>query len=102
MERELRDILKTGKDWEKFKTMTPGLRICKIPGRGSNLPTLAVLVNPADSSGNPTKKKDLYVRSISELEEFRNLMNSEKIEEIIAVVDTINKEFIQDERVLDI
>ncbi|NHI83737.1 MAG: hypothetical protein EAX81_05495 [Candidatus Thorarchaeota archaeon] len=57
MEAELKDILENGKDWEKAKTTTPGLWICKMPGKGDNPPSLVIIINPIENINPPTSKK---------------------------------------------
>ena len=90
LEEKLRDFLKNGKDWERRATTVPGVFILRIPSDGKRPSSLAVEVNPVDDSGRPTKKRGLILRSSEELREFRELINNEKLPELMAKIDIVN------------
>ncbi|MEM1731267.1 MAG: hypothetical protein QXY26_09105 [Ignisphaera sp.] len=90
LEEKLRDFLKNGKDWERRATTVPGVFILRIPSDGKRPSSLAVEVNPVDDSGRPTKKRGLILRSSEELREFRELINDEKLPELMAKIDIVN------------
>ena len=65
-------------DWGRLKTSIPGIFVLKMPAYKSIPARLAVELNPADSSGVPTKKRGLVLRSKEELEQYRELFQFEK------------------------
>lgn len=86
----LSDFLKTGKDWGRMKTSIPGVFVIKMPAYRSSPTRLAVEINPLDASGNPTKRRGLYIRFNDELESFRDILNEEKLSNLMELLDLVN------------
>ncbi len=91
-EDKLVSFLKTGSDWGRLKTSIPGIFVLKMPAYKSIPVRLAVELNPVDSSGSPTKKRGLVLRSKEELEQFRELFQFEKLLPLLEGVDKVNPE----------
>lgn len=91
-EDKLAEFLEKGKDWEKVKTTVPGVFVLRMPGNKSRDPSLSVELNPVDSGGSPTKRRGLIVKDLMELEEFKDLINNDKVEELIEMLDDVNPE----------
>ena len=89
-EEKLLSFLKAGSDWGRMKTTVPGVYILKLPPYKNNPARLAVELNPADESGSPTKKRGLVLRSNSELEEYRELFQYDKLTPLLKKVDGLN------------
>jgi hypothetical protein len=89
-EEKLSDFLKTGGDWERLRTSVPGVFIQKLPPYRSAPERLAVEVNPVDSSGNPTKRRGLLVRSLDEFETFKEILNDEKLPRLFEMLEAVN------------
>ena len=89
-EEKLKDFLRDGKDWSRMRTNIPGVFIQKLPAYRSSPDRLAVEVNPADSAGNPTKKRGVMIRSGEELEAFRGIFQDEKLTKLQGLLDSIN------------
>jgi len=89
-EEKLTGFLDTGKDWERLKTSVLGVFVLKLPKYRGSPPRLAVELNPTDESGRPTKRRGLILRSISELEEFKELFQPEKLSKLLGMVDSVN------------
>lgn len=89
-EDKLAEFLEKGKDWEKVKTTVPGVFVLRMPGSKSREPSLSVELNPVDSSGTPTKRRGLIIKDIMELEEFKDLVNNEKVEELLEMLEDVN------------
>jgi hypothetical protein len=89
-EEKLSDFLKTGGDWERLRTSVPGVFIQKLPPYRSAPERLAVEVNPVDSSGNPTKRRGLLVRSLDEFEAFKEILNDEKLPRLFEMLGAVN------------
>ena len=89
-EEKIAEFLKTGKDWSRLKTSVPGVFVLKLPPYLGSPARLAVELNPIDNTGNPKKRRGQLLRSISELEEFKELFLNEKISKLISLVDSIN------------
>jgi len=86
----LSDFLKTGEDWGRIKTSIPGVFVIKMPAYRSSPTRLAVEINPVDASGNPTKRRGLYIRFNDELESFREILNEEKLSNLMEMLDSVN------------
>ena len=89
-EDKLSSFLKTGSDWGKLKTSIPGIFILKMPAYKSSPARLAVELNPVDSSGSPTKKRGLVLRSREELEQYRELFQIDKLVPLLEGIDRLN------------
>jgi len=89
-EEKLIQFLKSGRDWERRATTVPGIFVLRLPGDGRRPASLAVELNPVDELGKPTKKRGLVLRSSSELEEFRKLINDEKLTTLMGKIDEVN------------
>jgi len=92
LEEKLRDFLEKGKDWERIRTTINGIFILKIPkSKIKDTPSrIVVELNPSDEFGNPTKKRGIILRNFEELKEFKNLINNEKLENLLKAIDNIN------------
>ena len=87
----LTQFLKDGKDWERKATNIPGIFLFKLPSlRGRGSPLVAIEINPVDSSGSPTKKRGIVIRSGSELEEISSLLTNPKITQLAKRIDEVN------------
>jgi len=84
------NFLKTGSDWGRMKTSLPGVFVLKLPAYKGGSARLAVELNPVDSSGSPTKKRGLVLRSAQELEEFKVLFQFDKLSGLLRKVDAVN------------
>lgn len=89
-EEKLAEFLKTGSDWEKLRTSVPGVFIQKLPPYRSSPERLAVEVNPVDSSGRPTKRRGLLIRSRDEYEAFKEILTDEKLPKLLEMLDAVN------------
>jgi hypothetical protein len=103
-EDKLASFLNEGQEWERMKTNIPGVFILKLPSYRGNPARLAVELNPVDSTGSPTKKRGLILRTASELEDFRKIISSEKLESLMERIEKLNppSEKKTKERVLEI
>jgi hypothetical protein len=86
----LKRFLESGKDWERKPTSVPGVFIMKLPGYRNSPSRLAAEINPVDSYGNPTKKRGLLVRVISELKSYREIFSSDKLSSLLEALDRVN------------
>ena len=91
-DERLMQFLKDGKDWEKKATSIPGVFLLRMPTFKSRPPSIVVEVNPVDTSGSPTKKRGIIIRSSSELEQIRNILTNAKLEQLAKSVDEVNPE----------
>jgi hypothetical protein len=89
-EEKLEEFLKTGKDWAKVKTTVPGVFVMKLPGSKTREPSLSVEINPVDTSGTPTKRRGLIIRSVDELLEFKDILSNEKVETLLEMLEDVN------------
>lgn len=89
-EEKLTEFLKTGKDWSRLKTTVSGVFVLKLPPYKSSPTRLAVELNPVDEAGNPKKRRGLVLRSSTELDEFKELFQPEKLSKLLSLVDSVN------------
>lgn len=87
---KLASFLKDGQDWSRFKTSIPGVFVLKMPAFRNSPTRLAVELNPVDSSGTPTKKRGLMLRTKDELDEFRKLFVYDKLLPLVSGVEGVN------------
>ena len=88
-EEKLVSFLKTGKDWSRLATTVPGIFL-KLPAYKNSPSRLAVELNPVDEAGKPKKRRGLVLRSMAELEEFRELLQNEKLTKLMSMLDSVN------------
>ena len=67
--------------------------LTKVTGLRSTVPpSLAIEINPVDSSGFATKKRGVVIRSSSELEEITKLLTNPKLPQLAKSMDEVNPE----------
>jgi hypothetical protein len=91
-DQRLTQFLKEGKDWERKATNIPGIFLLRLPGLKSTAPSLAIEINPVDSSGSATKKRGVVIRSSFELEQINNLLSNQKLAQLAKSIDEVNPE----------
>ena len=90
MSEKLTEFLKMGKDWSRLATTVPGVFVLKLPAYKGSPSRLAVELNPVDETGKPKKRRGLVLRSTAELEEFRELLQNEKLTKLMSMLDSVN------------
>ena len=90
MSEKLTEFLKTGKDWSRLATTVPGVFVLKLPAYRGSPSRLAVELNPVDETGKPKKRRGLVLRSTAELQEFRELLQNEKLTKLMSMLDSVN------------
>jgi len=90
LSEKLTEFLKTGKDWSRLATTVPGVFVLKLPAYRGSPSRLAVELNPVDETGKPKKRRGLVLRSTAELEEFRELLQNEKLTKLMSMLDSVN------------
>ena len=90
MSEKLTEFLKMGKDWSRLATTVPGVFVLKLPAYRGSPSRLAVELNPVDETGKPKKRRGLVLRSTAELEEFRELLQNEKLTKLMSMLDSVN------------
>jgi hypothetical protein len=92
VDERLTQFLKQGNDWERKVTSIPGVFLLKLPTFKSRPESIVIEVNPVDTSGSPTKKRGIIIRSSSELEQIRNILTNVKLEQLAKSIDEVNPE----------
>jgi len=90
LSEKLTEFLKTGKDWSRLATTVPGIFVLKLPAYKGSPSRLAVELNPVDETGKPKKRRGLVLRSMDELEEFRELLMNEKLTKLMDMLESVN------------
>jgi hypothetical protein len=88
----LYQFLKDGKDWERKATNIPGVFLLKMPVFRGRPASLAIEINPVDSSGSSTKRRGIIIRSGLELEEIKSLLSNPKMIQLAKSIDEVNPE----------
>ena len=88
--QSLRRFLENGKEWERKPTSAPGIFIMKLPGYRKGSSKLAVEINPVDAYGNPTKKRGVLIRTSAELENYRKIITSDKLDSLLEALEQVN------------
>jgi hypothetical protein len=91
-DERLLQYLREGKDWERKTTNIPGVFLLKLPPFRGRPATLAIEINPVDSSGAVLKKRGIIIRSAPELDEINRLLSNPKIYQLAKSVDGVNPE----------
>jgi hypothetical protein len=92
VDERLAQFLSQGNDWERKVTSIPGVFLLKLPTFKSRPESIVIEVNPVDTSGSPTKKRGIIIRSSSELEQIRNILTNVKLEQLAKSIDEVNPE----------
>jgi hypothetical protein len=92
VDERLAQFLNQGNDWERKVTSIPGVFLLKLPAFKSRPAAIVIEANPVDSSGSPTKKRGIIIRSSSELEQIRNILTNVKLEQLAKSIDEVNPE----------
>ena len=85
----LKTFLENGEDWERKVTSIQGVTILKLPQTKSRPASLAVEINPLTVKGTPMKKKGVMIMGSEELDAFREIFNSEKMDVLMTSIEAI-------------
>jgi hypothetical protein len=89
-DERLLEFLRDGTDWERKPTSIPGVFLLKLPPFKGRPATLAIEVNPVDSTGSPSKKRGIVVRSEAEIGEINKLVSNPKLSQLAKSIDEVN------------
>ena len=92
VDERLAQFLKDGKDWERKPTSMPGVFLLKMPTYKSRSASIAIEINPVDSSGAATKRRGIVIKSQSELDQICKMITNPKIIQLTSNIDEINPE----------
>ena len=70
----------------------PGLFLLKLPALRNRTASIVIEVNPVDTSGSPTKKRGIIIKSNSELVQIRDILTNVKLEQLTKSVEEVNPE----------
>jgi hypothetical protein len=103
MEKQLKDHLENGQPWEKLPTNIPGVFVVKVPGTKNRGARLMVEVNPVDKSGQPKKRKGLFVADFEMYLQFNEALQDDRLAQLIKSLEAFNpKESKADKKVLEL
>jgi hypothetical protein len=91
-DERLLQFLKDGRDWERKSTNLPGVFLLRLPSFRGKPASIAIEINPVSTSGSPTKKRGIVIRSASELDEINRLLSNPKVINLAKNVDEVNPE----------
>ena len=90
MQERLTHFLKDSSDWERKSTSIQGVFLLKLPNSkaGTWKESIAIEINPVNpSTGFPTKKRGIVIRSASELEQITHILTNLKLSELAKKMD---------------
>jgi hypothetical protein len=93
MQERLAEFLKESSDWERKSTSIQGVFLLKLPNSkaGTWKESIALEINPINpSTGFPTKKRGIVIRSASELEQITHILTNLKLSELAKRMDEEN------------
>ena len=90
VEDKLSALLSKSKDWERRPTNIPGIFLLKLPYSRSRQASIAIEINPVDTTGAATKKRGIVIRSASELDQFNRILANQKLIELAKRIDEVN------------
>ena len=90
IEAQLKEHLKSGKDWEKMATPVEGVAVVKVPATKTRPALLFLEVNPLKANGTPMKRKGLFVGSKEMLLKFSETLNDDKVFQLIGELEKVN------------
>jgi hypothetical protein len=99
MQERLTEFLKDSSDWERKSTSIQGIFLLKLPNSkaGTWKESIAIEINPVNpSTGFPTKKRGIVIRSASELEQITHILTNAKLLEIAKMTDEVNPSDLKD------
>jgi hypothetical protein len=70
----------------------PGVFLLKMPAYKSRSASIAIEINPVDSSGAATKRRGIVIKSQSELDQICKMITNPKIIQLTTSIDEINPE----------
>jgi hypothetical protein len=99
MQERLTHFLKDSSDWERKSTSIQGVFLLKLPNSkaGTWKESIAIEINPVNpSTGFPTKKRGIVIRSASELEQITHILTNAKLSELAKRMDEVNPSDLKD------
>ena len=92
IEAQLKEHLKSGKDWEKMDTPVEGVSVVKVPATKTRPALLFLEINPIKEDGKPLKRKGLFVGNKEMLIKFSEALNDDKTFQLIGELEKVNPE----------
>lgn len=89
---QLKEHLKSGKDWSKMETPVRGVFVVKVPETKTRPALLFIEVNPLKSDGNPMKRKGLFIRNKEMYLAFKEALEEDAIFTILQNIEAVNPE----------
>ncbi len=99
MQERLTQFLKDSSDWERKSTSIQGVFLLKLPSSkaGTWKESIAIEINPINpTTGFPTKRRGIVIRSASELEQITQILTNSKLSELTKKMDEVNPPDLKD------
>lgn len=90
IQSQLKEHLKSGKDWEKMNTPIQGVSVVKVPATKTRPALLFLEINPLKEDGSPMKRKGLFVGNKEMLIKFSEALNDDKTFQLIQELERVN------------
>ena len=90
IEVRIKKALNDVKAWQRVPTSINGIFLVKTPEKAGK-ETILVEINPEDEHGNLIKRRGLFLKSLSELEQFNNAMENGKLKDVLGALENISE-----------
>lgn len=90
LEKKIKEALENVEPWQRVPTSVEGAFLIKTPEKGS-IKTIMVEINPLDERKTPIKRRGLFLRQSLELEKFMEVLQNERITELLKAVEDMSK-----------
>ena len=89
LEQKIIEALESVEPWQRVPTSLEGAYLVKTPAKGND-GTIMVEINPINERGNPMKRRGLFLRHSIELGSFLEVMQNERLDEVLKALDNIS------------
>ncbi|KAF5069461.1 hypothetical protein [Methanobacterium aggregans] len=88
LEKQIKNALNGVNPWQRVPTNVKGAFLVKTPSskRGESF---MVEINPTDANGNPIKRRGVFLKRRSELENFMEVMGNDKLKDLMDALENI-------------
>ncbi|HMK53182.1 MAG TPA: hypothetical protein VK444_00200 [Methanobacteriaceae archaeon] len=86
LENKIKEALKNVKAWQRVPTSVSGVFLVKAPSKGTQ-ESVMMEINPIDERGSPIKRRGIFLRQKSELENFLDVMKNDSVGEVLEALE---------------
>ena len=88
LEKQIKNALNEVNPWQRVPTNVKGAFLVKTPSSKQG-ESFMVEINPIDANGTPLKRRGVFLKRLSELESFIEVMENEKLKDLMSALENI-------------